>query len=67
MLGIILEKVKVQPKGRFGIFEANSNGDDIEIYEQSNCCCQRSTHLVNLLRQQQKKPTDRQTFVCPII
>ena len=62
MLGIILEKVKVQPKGRFGIFEANSNGDDIEIYEQSNCCCQRSTHLVNLLRQQQKKPTGQANF-----
>ena len=62
MLGIILEKVKVQPKGRFGIFEANSNGDDIEIYEQSNCCCQKSTHLVNLLRQQQKKPTGQANF-----
>ena len=62
MLGIILEKVKEQPKGRFGIFEANSNGDDIEIYEQSNCCCQKSTHLVNLLRQQQKKPAGQANF-----
>ena len=62
MLGIILEKVKEQPKGRFGIFKANSDGDDIEIYEQSNCCCQKSTHLVNLLRQQQKKPAGQANF-----
>ena len=62
MLGIILEKVQIQPKGRFGIFKANSIGDDIEIYDQSNCCCQNQTHLIHLLRQQHKKPAGQANF-----
>ena len=62
MLEIILEKVQIQPKGRFGIFKANSIGDDIEIYDQSNCCCQNQTHLVHLLRQQHKKPVGQANF-----
>ena len=62
MLGIILERVKIQPKGRFGIFEANSIGDDIEIYERSNCCREKFSHLVSLLRQQHKKPDGQANF-----
>ena len=62
MLEIILEKVQIQPKGRFGIFKANSIGDDIEIYDQSNCCCQNQTHLIHLLRQQHKKPAGQANF-----
>ena len=51
MLDFIEKDNIVNIKGVFGIFEANSNGDNIEIYNKDNSLAT----TFNLLREQREK------------
>lgn len=51
MLDKMIEEEWLAPKGVFGLFEANSVGDDIELYDESGACI----HTIHTLRQQGKK------------
>lgn len=44
----------VRPKGVFGLFKANSNGNDIEIYDDNNAVIE----TFNMFRQQRKNEKD---------
>ena len=51
MLDFIEENNIIDIKGVFGIFEANSNGDNIEVYNKDKS----ETTIFNLFREQRKK------------
>lgn len=51
MLDFIEENNIIDIKGVFGIFEANSNGDNIEVYTKDKS----QTTILNLLREQREK------------
>ena len=51
MLDFIEENNIIDIKGVFGIFEANSNGDNIEVYNKNKS----QTTILNLFREQRKK------------
>ena len=48
----------VKPKGIFGIFKANSNGDDIDIIDENN----NIVTTLNMFRQQRKN--DKNIYLC---
>jgi len=58
MLDDVINHKKITAKAVFGLFPANSNVDDIEVYTTNDSDEDRSKPLINLhqLRQQSKKP-----------
>lgn len=58
MLDFIEENNIIDIKGVFGIFEANSNGDNIEVYNKDKS----ETTIFNLFREQREKSKDE--YLC---
>src|SRR5690606_18529767 len=55
-LKMILDEEAFQPKAVFGLWPANSNGDDVELYDSENSQSLLSTF--HFLRQQKAKSSD---------